>query len=188
MNLTVYTPNFKLEVLNQSNAPLVVDYLLRNKDFFAPWSPTAPDNFFTTDFQAERLSRQIKDIEAGRSMRFFVFDKHDKNKDFIMGDISFSNIVYGPLQSCFVGYKIDKTCLRMGVGTEIVSYSIQYIFDALSLHRIEANIIPRNIPSIRLVEKIGFRKEGLSRDYLCINGKWEDHYRYVLINDEWEEK
>lgn len=102
----------------------------------------------------------------------------------MIGDLAFSNIVRGSFQSCHLGYKLDQAENGQGYMTEALTCAIRFAFEELHLHRIEANIIPRNLPSIRLVQRLGFVDEGLSRKYLKIQGVWEDHRHFALLNSE----
>jgi ribosomal-protein-alanine N-acetyltransferase len=85
--------------------------------------------------------------------------------------------------SCYLGYNLDGQEINQGYMTEALRKGIEIIFDEYKLHRIEASILPRNVRSAAVLEKLGFVNEGLSRDYLKINGKWEDHFHMVLLND-----
>jgi ribosomal-protein-alanine N-acetyltransferase len=164
-----------------SHLELYFDFLTRNAEFFKPWSPKYENGYFELDYHKERLQKIEMDIKEGAAVKFGVFLKNDISK--IIGTVSFMNIIKGPFQSCFLGYRFDEKENNKGYATEAIRESIDYIFYAEKLHRIEANIIPRNKPSIRVVEKLGFVNEGLSKKYLQINGKWEDHIHYVLLND-----
>lgn len=86
--------------------------------------------------------------------------------------------------SCHLGYKLDKDEINKGYTTEAIEKGIDIIFNEFGLHRIEANIMPKNKSSLRVVEKLGFCNEGLAYKYLKINGKWEDHIHIVLLNDK----
>ena len=86
--------------------------------------------------------------------------------------------------SCHLGYKLDKDEVNKGYVTEAIQKGIDIMFNELKLHRIEANIMPKNKCSLRVVEKLGFYNEGLAYKYLKINGKWEDHIHMVLLNDK----
>ena len=88
-----------------------------------------------------------------------------------------------PFCSCFLGYKVDQRFNGLGVATEAIAASNRYLFEVFGLHRIEANIMPSNLASQRVVEKLGFEQEGLAKAFLKINGKWEDHYRYALRSE-----
>ena len=83
--------------------------------------------------------------------------------------------------------KLDKEFVGRGYMTEVVNKVLEIAFEDLKLHRIEANIMPRNIPSIKVVQKCGFEKEGVSKKYLNVNGVWEDHYHFVKLNGNWKE-
>jgi ribosomal-protein-alanine N-acetyltransferase len=114
-------------------------------------------------------------------IRLWIFKKEDRNK--AIGNICFSNIIYGNFLSCFLGYKLDKQEINKGYTTEAVKKGISIMFEEYKLHRIEANIIPENIRSIRVVKKLNFEKEGYSKRYLNINGEWRDHIHYAVYND-----
>ena len=104
----------------------------------------------------------------------------------IIGDITLSNIICGVLQSAFIGYKLDEQKNGRGLMREGLQAVIEYAFSELNLHRVEAHIIPRNERSIRVIEALGFEKQGYMKEYLLINNKWEDHLSYALVNRQWE--
>nr|WP_281201113.1 GNAT family N-acetyltransferase [Orenia metallireducens] len=95
-------------------------------------------------------------------------------------------MVRGCFQSCYLGYHLDKEEVNNGYMTEALEEAINFLFEEFKLHRIEANIMPKNNPSLRVVQKLGFYNEGLAKKYLTINGKWEDHIHMVLLNEEVE--
>lgn len=97
--------------------------------------------------------------------------------------VALNGIVWGSFCSCFLGYKLDKDHLRQGLMIEAVQECVRIAFEELGLHRIEANIMPRNLPSLGVAEKCGFVREGISRKYLKINGVWEDHIHMVRLNE-----
>ena len=88
----------------------------------------------------------------------------------------------GAFCSAFLGYKLDENYINQGYMTMAISMIVSYAFDELHLHRIEANVMPRNKASLRALEKNHFENEGLSKHYLNINGIWEDHIHMVRIN------
>jgi ribosomal-protein-alanine N-acetyltransferase len=185
-NHEIQTDRLTLKVLDPSFADRVLDYVVRNRAFFKEWNPTVDDIFYTLPFQQERLQRDTELLDTGSGMRLWIFKKEDVNLSRVIGDFAFSNIVRGAFQSCHLGYKIDEQELNRGFMTEALRSGIAFAFKELALHRIEANIMPRNKRSIRVVEKLGFVNEGLSRKYLKINGTWEDHFHYVLLNEDLE--
>jgi ribosomal-protein-alanine N-acetyltransferase len=169
-----------LKVLDQSDAPAVLDYVLRNRSFFQEWSPTFDPSVYTLEFQRERLRADRALIDEDRMLKLWLFKKDDLQT--VIGEVVYQNIVRGAFQSCHLGYKIDQQQLNQGLMTEALRCSLRYVFDTLKLHRVEANIMPRNARSRRVVEKLGFIDEGRSPKYLKINGVWEEHIHYVMLN------
>ena len=104
----------------------------------------------------------------------------------IVGSINLSQIFLGGFRSAYLGYYIGARYSRQGHMTEAVQLMLKYAFEHLKLHRLEANIQPRNIASIALVERAGFTREGYSRRYLKICGRWRDHERWAIIADDWK--
>lgn len=176
------TKRLILKVLDKSYAEAVLDYYLRNRSFLEEWEPIKDNEFYTKKYQEQQLDEELSKIENNNSFRLWVFKKGNKNK--IIGSVGFSNIVRGVFLSCHLGYKLDKDEINKGYTTEAIEKGIDIIFNEFGLHRIEANIMPKNKSSLRVVEKLGFYNEGLAYKYLKINGKWEDHIHMVLLNDK----
>ncbi|SBV90813.1 Ribosomal-protein-alanine acetyltransferase [uncultured Eubacteriales bacterium] len=176
------TARLVLKALTPVDAPTVLDYYRRNRSFLEPWEPLRGDDFYTPEFHAEQLARDFSQTEAGEALRLYLFKRGDEGR--VIGSLGFSNIVRGPFLSCFLGYKLDGAETNRGYMTEALRTGLKVIFQDYGLHRVEANIIPRNVSSLRVVEKLGFRSEGLSRQYLKIHGIWEDHVHMVLLNEE----
>jgi ribosomal-protein-alanine N-acetyltransferase len=101
------------------------------------------------------------------------------------GEVTLSSIQRGPFQSAFVGYWIDESLAGRGLVPEAVVVTLRFAFEAISLHRVEISIIPRNTASRRVVEKLGIRLEGVAERFLEIDGVWEDHARYAITSEEW---
>jgi ribosomal-protein-alanine N-acetyltransferase len=103
----------------------------------------------------------------------------------ILGAVNLNEIVRGPAQSAFLGYWIGAAHARQGYMTEALQLALRHGFGILKLHRVEANILPVNRPSIALVRRAGFRREGYSPRYLRIAGRWADHERWALLSERW---
>jgi len=155
--------------------------MLRNQAFFQEWDPTRTPDFYTLKAQQDVIEGDLSQMGSGQHFKFLVY-KHEEPKR-IIGIIALSNIVRGPFQSCYLGYRLDHEEVNKGYMTESLECVIRYAFDELKLHRIEANIMPRNAASLKVVQKLGFSPEGLARKYLQINGNWEDHIHMVLLNE-----
>ena len=176
------TERLILKVLDPSSAQSVFDYYLRNRSFLEEWEPVRSEEFYTLAYHEAQLEKDQSLMENKSGLRLWIFKKNEENK--IIGSIGFNNIVWGAFLSCHLGYKLDKDEINHGYMTEAIKKGIDIVFDDYGLHRIEANIIPRNKQSTRVVEKLGFYNEGLAYKYLKINGIWEDHIHFVLLNDK----
>jgi [ribosomal protein S5]-alanine N-acetyltransferase len=122
-------------------------------------------------YETEKLILKVLD----KSYAELVVDYYLRNKSFLEE--------WGAFLSCHLGYKLDKDEINKGYITEAIQKGIEVMFNEFGLHRIEANIMPKNKRSLRVVEKLGFYNEGLAYKYLKINDKWEDHIHMVLLND-----
>lgn len=181
MKLLVKTERMSLVLLDRSSIGLVLDYVIRNRTFLEPWELERNETYFTKDYQAEQLEQEALKIEEGQMLKvWMLFEER------IVGSIALNNIVRGAFQSCHLGYRMDGELLNRGLMTEGLEAIIAYAFDVMNLHRIEANIMPRNAASLKVVEKLGFYEEGLALKYLQIQGVWEDHIHMVLRNTAME--
>ncbi len=164
--------------------PMLLDYHQRNRAHFAHWSPVV-DEADMENYYTRQITRYQKHSEEGTALALFLFGKNNPQK--IIGDINLSNVVRGVFQSCNMGYRLDEHAQGKGYMREALQRTVQYAFDEMKLHRIEANIMPHNVRSIKLITAVGFEEEGLAKKYLKINGKWQDHFHYVMLNAKMEE-
>jgi ribosomal-protein-alanine N-acetyltransferase len=165
-------------------APQMTDYpawaALRetSHDFLAPWEPTWPADDLTRGAYRRRLKRYAEDLRNDLAYPFLLFDKGSNT---LLGGLTLTNLRRGVAQAASLGYWIGEPYARRGYMTAAVRALIPFAFDALRLHRIEAACIPSNAASIALLEKTGFKREGYARQYLCINGIWQDHVLYSRL-------
>ncbi len=167
---------------NVNMASEIVDFYSRNKDFFKDFDPQRPDVFYKVNTHKDIIKRELEEIKLKRMLKFWIYKIEDKKR--IIGMINFSNITMGVFLSTTVGYKLDEFEQHKGYMTEALKAAIIIVFKELKLHRVEANIMPHNKPSLELAKRLGFEYEGLAKKYLKINGKWEDHVHMTIINDE----
>ena len=167
------TSRLRLIPAAQELAGQVYDYYCRNRAFLESYDPRREEIFFTEDYQRLLLVQDEAMAQCGRGFRFYI--RLTEEPDRVAGTISLTSIVMGAFRSCFLGYKLDKDYLNRGLMTAAVGLVTDYAFSQLQLHRIEANVMPWNQASLRVVEKNGYQPEGLAREYLYINGRWEDH-------------
>jgi [ribosomal protein S5]-alanine N-acetyltransferase len=170
-----------LKVLDKSYANIVLEYHINNKQFLEAWEPIKDDEFYNLEYQEDSLEMDLIKIKNNSMVKFWIFKKDEPNK--VIGSVGFSNIVRGAFLSCHLGYRLDRNEINKGFMTEATKKGIDIMFNEFQLHRIEANIMPKNLCSLKVVEKLGFYHEGLAKKYLKINNVWEDHIHMVLLNE-----
>lgn len=153
----------------------------RSRDFLVPWEPTWPEDDLTRSSFRRRLRRYAEDTRCDQAYAFLLFRKEDQT---LLGGITLTNVRRGVAQAGSMGYWIGAPFAAQRYMTRGVSALIPFAFDVLRLHRIEAACIPTNQPSIRLLERTGFKREGYAREYLCINGLWQDHLLYARLRSD----
>lgn len=168
-------------------APRPSDYVawasLRDvsRDYLQPWEPAWGDDDLTRAAYRRRLGVYAREMELGTAWPLFVFDPSDEA---LMGAITLSNIRRGVAETGTLGYWVGRPYSGRGVGTAAVQAMLAHAFGPLKLHRVEAACVPTNQPSRRVLEKAGFRQEGLARAYLKINGRWADHLLFGVLGEE----
>ena len=159
----------------------------RNLEWLKPWEPQA--NFRDgnpSESQkafAMRCSARDRERELGTGWAFGVF--HNEN---LLGELNLSNVVRGAFQNAHIGYWTDQDNAGRGYMPEALVVAMQFAFEDIGLHRLQISIVPRNLPSRRVVEKLNLRCEGLAERYLEIAGVWEDHLRFAITVEEWRER
>jgi ribosomal-protein-alanine N-acetyltransferase len=153
----------------------------KSREFLTPWEPVWPPDELTRGAFRRRVRRYNSEIKNDAAYPFFVFREED---DTLLGGCTISNIRRGVCQSASVGYWIGGAHARHGYMTKAMRLLIPFVFETLGLHRLEAACIPENEPSRRLLQKLGFREEGLARAYLQINGEWRDHILFALLEED----
>lgn len=160
-----------------------------NRGFMAPFEADREEAFFTRAAQSREITLDAEAWSTGTGYAFAVLARGDADAgeahDRLVGRIALSNVVRGPWQNCTLGYWIDEASNRRGHATSAVRLACRFAFEHAGLHRVQPAIMPRNRRSARVVEKVGFRHEGLARRYLRIAGVWEDHDLYALTREEW---
>ena len=152
----------------------------QSRDFLKQWEPIWPVDDLTRGAFRRRLKRYAEDQRSDQAYSFFIFRKAD---NVLVGGITLANVRRGVAQAGSIGYWIGEPFAREGMMTDALATLIPFSFATLRLHRLEAACIPTNTASIRLLEKSGFEREGYARQYLCINGIWQDHLLYARIKD-----
>ncbi len=152
----------------------------QSRNFLTPWEPSWPADDLTRGAFRRRLKRYAEDQRTDQSYAFLIFRAED---NVMVGGLTLANIRRGVSQAGSLGYWMGAPFVRRGYMTAAVRALIPFAFGTLRLHRLEAACIPANDASIRLLERAGFKREGYAREYLCINGKWQDHLLYGRLKD-----
>lgn len=160
------------------------DFYRKNRDFLQPFEPKYDPGFDTLSYQRALQRQDLIQSRLGNGLRFWLFRKEEPGV--AIGCVALNSIVYGALRSANLAYKIDRDLLRQGYAAEALEAVVDFAFRGLELHRLQASIMPRNAASLALVRKCGFREEGRSPRYICINGVWEDHIHMALLNEKGE--
>lgn len=166
--------NIELRFPKREDEKEIAAFLKRNKEHLLPWEtiPNAP--------LSDLLTGWLLDMDEGRSVRFFLFDKER-----LIGMINFTQIFRGAFQACYLGYKIDKDYEGKGLMFKSLKKALEHMFEKEKIHRIMSNFLPRNKRSGSLLLRLGFAVEGYAPNYLKINGVWEDHILTALSYERW---
>jgi [ribosomal protein S5]-alanine N-acetyltransferase len=149
--------------------------------FLKPWEPTWPSDDLTRSSFRRRLKRYSIEVENDQAYPMFLFRRRD---NVLVGGLTLSNVRRGVAQTCSLGYWMGAPFAGQGYMTAGVRAVLPFVFGTLRLRRIEAACLPSNLPSMRLLERVGFQREGYARRYLCIDGEWRDHVLYALLRED----
>lgn len=174
------TTRLIVEHMAPGHAEALADFFRRNEQHLAPWDPPRPAAITTPEFWAAECERAIEDYGHGTVLRWVLRLRAAPER--VIGRINYTQIARGPFQSCMLGYAIDHAHEGQGLMREALEATIEHVFAVLKLHRIQANYVPGNARSGRLLERLGFVREGLAKDYLFIDGAWRDHVLAARLN------
>lgn len=167
-----------LRPIRLRDARLLERSLLDNRIWLRQWEATSPYSPGSFDARAS-IRSLLANARAGHGLPFVV--EYDGE---LAGQLNVSSIAYGSLSSATIGYWVTEAFAGRNITPTAVALATDYCFYQLGLHRMEICIRPENAPSLRVVEKLGFRYEGLRRRYIHINGDWRDHFCFGLVVEE----
>lgn len=168
-----------IESLSAHDAAHVLRYYQENQRHLSPWEPVRGPEYLTLPYWETFLK---KAEHAGREGNEFRFAAFTPDRSEIVGICNFTGVARGVFQACFLGFSVAGKFEGQGMMFEILQAAIDHIFNTAGLNRIMANYMPANLRSGRLLERLGFEREGCARRYLKIAGKWEDHVLTSLVN------
>jgi ribosomal-protein-alanine N-acetyltransferase len=152
-----------------------------SRTFLTPWEPIWPADDLTRAAFRRRVKRHAEEIERDEAYPFLIFRETD---DVLLGGLTLGQVRRGVAQASTLGYWMGERHSGKGYMSRAVRATVAFAFATLRLHRIEAACLPHNNASVRLLERIGFKREGYARSYLRINGIWQDHVLYALIETD----
>lgn len=172
-----------LRPLRMRDAPAWIESRQRNIEWLRPWEATPPGGPTTFGASAPvftAMTRRLRsDARHGKALPFAIVVDGD-----FAGQINVAGIVHGSMDSAHIGYWVDQRFAGRGVMPTSVALVVDHCFTAAGLHRIEVNIRPENVASRRVVEKLGFRDEGVRERFLHISGAWRDHLTFALVAED----
>jgi ribosomal-protein-alanine N-acetyltransferase len=184
MTVPIRTPRLLLRPLCAEDRAEFVRVHTVSRTLFALWFPARSADETLDDFFTRQLNQTLDGLRGGTQYRFVGILDDAR----IAGFFNLFQIVRGAAQYAMISWSVSAEVGRQGLCTEGVSALLDFAFAlppvGLGLHRVQANIIPANTPSIRVAEKTGFRREGLAKSYLKIAGVWQDHFMYAKLANE----
>jgi len=165
-----------IRALSRDDSPRLADLYRGDRDFLAHWDPQRPDAFYTDSGQADAVGATVQECADGRMWSGVVLEG-----GCVVGRVSLNGIVRGPFRSCSLGYWIARPYNGRGLATEAAAQAIQVAFGPLGLHRVDAFAREENVGSCRVLEKNGFRRVGVSRGHIHIDGRWRDDVMFQKL-------
>ena len=166
------------------DAAAIARYFEDNREHLAASRPLMGEEFYTEGFWHAQVRANLSEFREGKSVRLFLFDAAHPER--VIGNANFTQIFRTPAHAGVLGYGLDREYEGRGLMREALEAAIGYMFREQNLHRITANYVPRNERSGGLLRRLGFVVEGFARDYLLLNGRWEDHILTSRTNPDWK--
>jgi ribosomal-protein-alanine N-acetyltransferase len=167
-----------LRVIKQRDARAIERLVLSNRSWLRPWEATNPHGPTSFDFKAQ-IRGLLRQLDEDQGIPFVILYRGE-----IVGQLNVANVLHGSVSSCVIGYWIIPEVAGKGITPTSVALAMDYVYKVTGLHRVEIDIRPENDASVRVVEKLGLRYEGLKKNYIHINSDWRDHYVFALTSEE----
>ncbi|MDQ0418493.1 ribosomal-protein-alanine N-acetyltransferase [Croceifilum oryzae] len=180
MKMKVQGEKVYIKLVEEEDVDALLKFEIKNRDFFQPFFRRQEDFDYTLQGQLEIVKKAIENVQADQGY-FFLIYLQESNE--LIGKVMLNRIMRLHLQSCWIGYTLDQDYNGRGYMSEAVKLAVDYAFQELNLHRVEAAVLPHNVGSISVLLKNGFHKEGIARKNLKINGNWEDHQILAIIHE-----
>jgi ribosomal-protein-alanine N-acetyltransferase len=167
-----------LRIIKARDAKTLERLVISNRPWLKPWEATNPNGPTSFDFKAQ-VRGLLRQLENDEGLPFLILYKGE-----VVGQLNVANILHGSVSSCVIGYWIIPEVAGNSITPTAVALAMDYVYKVVGLHRVEIDIRPENGASIRVVQKLGLRYEGLKKNYIHINNAWRDHYVFALTAEE----
>jgi len=165
-------------IATEADAPALWGYRCENRAHLAPWEPLRDEPYFTLEHGLRAIAEARELVRLDRGYPFLVFDAQERE---LLATFNLANVVRGAFQACHLGYGVAERWQGKGIMREALLAGLAFALGELDLHRVMANYMPRNERSRRLLQDLGFEREGYAKNYLRIAGVWEDHVLTALV-------
>lgn len=183
----ISTARLELVGAEEGLAEAVAAFYRENRAHLIPWSPPYSEDLESVSSQQSRLRQSRMAFIGGTAWKWFLYDRQDPAK--IAGFVHYSQIVRGAMQSSMLGYGLAEWAQGKGLMTEALEATLVEVFgDRGRLHRVQANVVPTNVRSLALLDRLGFQREGVAPQYLFIFDEWKDHVLCSKINEQFDPK
>jgi ribosomal-protein-alanine N-acetyltransferase len=185
LSTRVVTERLVLRALRTNDVPEMRRALRSNAAHLRPWSvaPGPGEDPASLASVSRAVLQHRREWKRGQTFVLVIAPREDEAR--VIGRIALGGVLRGAFQNAYLGYWIDWQHQGRGLATEAVRATTAFAFSAAGLHRIQAAVMPRNHGSLRVLEKAGYRREGVAQRYLCIAGRWEDHVLFANTAEEW---
>lgn len=181
VKLRLETDRLSLRLPHHSDFRVWSELRRASAGFLTPWEPTWSDDHLTRRAFTNRVSWAARCYKLDTALPLFIFRRLD---DMLVGAITLDNIRRGPAQAGTLGYWVGAPHARQGYMREAIATVVHHAFIAMDLSRIEAACLPENAASRGVLERAGFKYEGVAQSYLQINGRWRNHVLYANLRGD----
>lgn len=168
----------RIRVVEEADAEVLAELVTASAEHLRPWEPVRPPAYRTPDGQREAIRSVLREWQSERAVPFVVED----GEGCVIGRVTLSGVVRGALQSCAMGYWVAAQHSGRGHATRAGALAVRHAFEDLGLHRVQAETMPHNEASQRVLLRLGFRQYGRAEQYLRIGGVWRDHLMFQLLD------
>ena len=179
----IRTERLDMPLLQPALAPQAAEYANETRQHLQPWSPSRSDDYFTLDHWNRLAEKSVLGWQAGTSARFLLL-LNEVTPGKVIGECRITEVTRGPFQSCNLSYSLRQSAVGHGFMSEALNAVVHFAFSTMKVHRIAANYMPTNERSERVLKRAGFQREGYAREFLYINGSWEDHVLTSIRNPD----